>query len=83
MKINERYIKISGRFPIERDLNYENDVSVILKAGTVKREEKNNQDGTVDVIYTVKPIELSVSKENAEENFNEKGFDEAMQRDQS
>ena len=59
-KINEIYIKVSGKFPIENQIGLGQEVKVELTAGCVKREEYDNQDGSVDVRFTVKPLTLKV-----------------------
>lgn len=57
--INERFIKFSSRIPFSTDIALGDDVTVIIAgrsfiANNVKSETKDNQDGTVDVIYNLK-----------------------------
>jgi len=56
--INENYLKIKGRFPIERKIELGEDIVLVIKAGCVKKEIFDNNDGTVDIVYLVKPIEI-------------------------
>ena len=57
MKVNSRSVKISAS-KIEIDKPLQNGSSVVLRVeGDVTKEEYlDNQDGTVDVVYTVKGI---------------------------
>ena len=62
--INEIMIKISGKFPIEKDLELGQEVLISLKGGVVKQEVNDNQDGTVDVTYVIKPLSVSINENN-------------------
>lgn len=58
-EINERFIKFSSRIPYSADIPLGSDVTVVIDgksftANNVKTETKDNQDGTVDVIYNLK-----------------------------
>ena len=57
-------IKISGKFPIEKDLELGQEVLISLKGGVVKQEVNDNQDGTVDVTYVIKPLSVSINENN-------------------
>ncbi len=57
--INERFVKLSSRLPISFDIALGSDIRVMLAdknylANCVKIETKDNQDGTVDLIYNLK-----------------------------
>jgi hypothetical protein len=56
--INCNWIKVSGKFPIERKILLGEDVKLEVSAGCVKKEIKDNQDGTCDVLYVLVPIEV-------------------------
>lgn len=56
--INENLIRISGKFPIDRTIELGEDLVLALKAGCCKKEIFDNNDGTVDVVYILKPIEV-------------------------
>jgi len=61
---NEIFIKISGRIPIPTDLEEDLDLGlateVKVKGEVVKKEILDNQDGTIDIVYIIKPIEAEV-----------------------
>jgi len=61
---NEIFIKISGRIPIPTDLEKDLDLGlateVKVKGEVVKKEILDNQDGTIDIVYIIKPIEAGV-----------------------
>ena len=57
--INERFIRFSSRIPYEKTITLGEDITVNIEgsvfiANCVKTETKDNQDGTVDVIYNLK-----------------------------
>lgn len=55
MKINEHLVKISaGYIVIPNELKMDEEVALIVKGQVTKIEDKSNQDGTIDRIYTVK-----------------------------
>lgn len=61
MEINERFIKFSSRVPFSRDIALGEDI--IVNAGgenyiynCVKTEDLDQQDGTVNRIYTLKAL---------------------------
>ena len=60
--INLNQIRISGKFPVEKTINLGEDVIVQMRAGCVKKEIGDNQEGTVDVTYILKPIEVDIKK---------------------
>ena len=60
MKTNEKFIKVSGKFPIERELELGDDVVIEITGGIVKIETLDNQDGTKNQVHILKPIEIKV-----------------------
>lgn len=57
--INERFIKLSSRVPFSKDINYGDDIIVIIGGhdyifNCVKIEGRDNQDGSIDKIFTLK-----------------------------
>ena len=60
MQINEKLIKITSKTPINTLLELAQDIEFSGKGEVIKVEEANNQDGTKDIIYKVKPTEISV-----------------------
>ena len=62
MDINEFLIKVSGKFPIENELKLGGEVVIIIRGGVVKKEEMDKQNGTMDVVFVVKPTEIQMVK---------------------
>ena len=62
--INQLFIKISSKIEVQDQLELGDDVVVALKGSVVKTETRDNQDGSVDITYIVKPFEshLDVSQ---------------------
>jgi len=58
--INENLLKVSGKFPIDRQLELGEDLEIRLKGGIVKKEILDNQDGSVNVVYIIKPTEIEL-----------------------
>jgi hypothetical protein len=57
--INERFVKISSRIPYPVDLQLGQDIEIGIGGrqtlgNVVKTEDMDNQDGTINRIYTVK-----------------------------
>ena len=57
--INERFIKLSSRIPFPEDINLGDDISVEIKGRSyifncTKTEDLDNQDGTIDRVFTLK-----------------------------
>ena len=62
--INQIFIKIASKIEVQDQLELGDDVVVALKGSVVKTETRDNQDGSVDITYIVKPFEseLDVSQ---------------------
>lgn len=56
--INQKFIKISGRSEILAQHEIGEDITLFLKGSIVKTEVKDNQDGSVDITYVVKALDL-------------------------
>ncbi len=55
MNINTRYLKISaGKTELEKSPEMGEDMILVVEGSVVKIDYKDNQDGTVDAIYTLK-----------------------------
>lgn len=63
MEINEKYIKISGKFPIKKTLELGKEVVVMIKGSCVKSETMDLQDGEVDMNFIVKPTDIEIVEE--------------------
>ena len=60
--VNEIWIKILGKFPIEKKLEMGEDVILEVKVNKDAQEVRDNQDGSVDLIEKVKILEVKISK---------------------
>lgn len=55
MKINEQLVKISAvATPLAGEIEIGKEVTVVVKGTVTKSEDRDNQDGTFDRIFTVK-----------------------------
>ncbi len=61
--INEIWIRILGKFPIEKKLKMGEDVILEVKVCKDARELKDNNDGSVDLIEKVRILEVKVQDE--------------------
>ena len=57
--INERWVKLSSRVPFPEDIDYGDDLTVIIKDWSyifncTKIEGLDNQDGSIDKVFTLK-----------------------------
>lgn len=59
-KINERLIKVSGKTPVNKTLDLGDDVVIQIKGSVVKEEKYDNNDGTFDMCWVVKSIEMEI-----------------------
>lgn len=58
-EINEQFIKISSRLPFQSKLNLGDDITITVNGigfilNCVSSQDRDNQDGTKDVIYSMK-----------------------------
>jgi len=60
--INEIKIRVSDRYPIPDKYDFEDELVVFLKGSIVKKEIKNNQDGTVDLVLYFKAADYEIKK---------------------
>ncbi len=58
--INEILIKISGKSAIPNKLELGQDVTVNLEGQVVTEQKRENQDGTYDLVYQIKPLNAEV-----------------------
>lgn len=59
--INESFIKLSSKVPLPFNIDLGDDVTVKIGEhpfifNVVKKEENDNQDGTIDVTYVAKAL---------------------------
>ena len=58
--IDLKFIKISGRMEVDRLFEIDDEVVVAIKGDVVKKEITSNQDGSVNLIYIIKPREIQI-----------------------
>lgn len=57
-RIDENLIKISGKVAVDRQLELGDEIEITIRAGVVKKEIFDLQDGSVNVAYIAKPKEV-------------------------
>jgi hypothetical protein len=61
MNINEILVKVSSRIAIDpQELELGQDISLLVKGTIVKKEIMDNQEGSVDICYIIKPQNVQV-----------------------
>ena len=58
--IQELNLKISGKIPIQRQLELGEEYRLLLKIGIVKQEIGDNQDGSVNITDVAKVIDVEI-----------------------
>jgi hypothetical protein len=53
-------IRIPGKAYIQRKLALGQDIEVLIKGAVVKEETEDNQDGSVNITYVVKPMTVEL-----------------------
>ncbi len=72
MQVNEHIIKLTGKASIEKALILGQDYTFEGTGNVVKIEESDNQDGTVNLTYTLKPIIVtSVGEQETKEGYGD------------
>lgn len=57
MRVDEHLVKISaGYIVVDAPLELDDDVTLIVRGAVTKTEDKTNNDGTFNRVYTVKGI---------------------------
>jgi hypothetical protein len=57
--ISSNMARISGKFEVEKPIELGEDVELVIKASCCKIETFDNQDGSVDQVYILKPLEVN------------------------
>lgn len=65
--IDQLNIRISGRAYIEKKLTLGQDIRIEVAGTVVKEETNDNQDGSVNICYVVKPILVKINREQIHE----------------
>ena len=60
--IDSKFVKISGLMEVAEILEVDDDVVISLKGSVVKKEIKSNQDGSVNLVCTIKPLDQKIEK---------------------
>lgn len=58
--ISSNEARISGKFEINRPIELGEDIELKIKVSCVKIETFDNQDGSVDQVYILKPLEVEL-----------------------
>ena len=58
--IDQIQIKISDKYEVNKKFDFDEELIVFLKGEIVKKEIKNNQDGTVNLILTFKAQDYEI-----------------------
>ena len=63
-EINEKQIRIKGKFPIPTETNIElgKDYVFVMKVGCQKTEKEDNHDGKVNMCYVFLPEILEITE---------------------
>ena len=60
-QINEKLIAFSGKGAIQGKLSLGDDVVLKVKGNIITVEDRDNQDGTIDIVYKVKITEINIT----------------------
>ena len=63
--INTLWVKISGKLNIEEQYELGDVIEGLLQCEIVKKELKDNMDGTLDITYVLKPTNIYQFKKKA------------------
>lgn len=66
MQINSYILKIAGSVEIPKELTSGHNYKVIIEGAIPKMETSDNENGTFDVTYKMKPIRVEVVTETGE-----------------
>ena len=58
--IDQNLVRISSKIEIDKQIELGEDVEFTMKANCVKIEVFDNQDGTVNRLYVLKPLEIKL-----------------------
>lgn len=60
--INILKVRVADSFEVSEKFDFDEDMEVFLKGEIVKKETKNNQDGSCDLIYHFKALDFEIKK---------------------
>ena len=62
INLNEIKLDKNHKFPIDKKIELGEDVLITMRATCFSREIYDNQDGTVNVVYRLKPTNVIIDK---------------------
>ena len=62
--INEIKVRVCDRFPVEKKFEFDEELVIFLKGNIVKKEIKDNNDGSVDMIITFKAMDFEITRKD-------------------
>lgn len=60
--INEVNVRICDRFPVRDEYDFDEELVAFLRGELVKREVKDNQDGSVDLVLWFKAKDYEIKR---------------------
>jgi len=64
--ISSKYVKVSGEFELERDLEIGNDYEIKLKGSLTEKREKDDNEGGAELTFIYKPYLGEIISESGE-----------------
>ena len=61
--INNIEVKVADKYPIKEQFDLGEGLTIALKGSIVKKDIKDNQDGTVDIVLHFKAIDYIINKD--------------------
>ena len=62
--INEISVRVCDKYPVDNKFEFDEELVVFLKGNIVKKEIKDNNDGSVDMIITFKAVDYEIKKKD-------------------
>jgi hypothetical protein len=59
--IDQIQIRISDKYPIDRKFDFDEEIEISLKGEIIKKEVKNNQDGSVNLVLHFKALDYKIT----------------------
>jgi len=60
--IDTIYIRVCDKYNIEEKLDFDEDVTVLLRGSIIKKDLKDNQDGSCNLVLHFKTSDFKVTK---------------------
>jgi hypothetical protein len=55
-------VRICDKYPVKDKFDFDEEIVVFLKGEIVKKEVRNNQDGSVNLLLTFKAVDYEIKK---------------------